>query len=195
MKRAGHVRIQLVTHGLLMMLAGAGIAAKPVAHEIIGRVSTARAKSMWNKWKEKSARLGQGISAQPGEPHLWLRIPSCRINALVMRESNEDALHRFPASRTTESGAVIVYAHRDVHFRALSQVRDGDRIQVELAHGSRLTYQIRSIRILLPEQVNAVVEASANRDTLFLLTCYPFRYIGSAPQRFLVRATKIETRS
>lgn len=192
MKRAGNVHTQFVTFGLLMMVAGTGIAAKPVAHEIIGRISTAQAKSIWNKWKEKTGRRGEGTSVQQGQPHLWLRIPSCHISALVMRESNAEALHRFPASRITQSGAVVIYAHRDVHFRALSQIQTEDRLNVELADGSRAIYQVRGIRILLPEQVDAVVEASGNRDTLFLLTCYPFRYIGSAPQRFLVAATKID---
>ena len=192
MKRAGNIRSQFVTFGLLMMVAGTGIAAKPVAHEIIGRVSTAQAKSIWNKWKEKAARRGEGTAAQPGQPHLWLRIPSCHIGTLVMRESNAEALHRFPASRLTDAGAVVVYAHRDVHFRALSKIETDDRFSVELADGHRSTYQVQEIQIVLPEQINSIVEASGTRDTLFLLTCYPFRYIGSAPQRFLVTATKLD---
>ena len=191
MKQAGNVRSQFVTFGLLMVVAGTGIAAKPVAHEIIGRVSTAQAKSIWNKWKQATATRGEGTTTRPGQPHLWLRIPSCRISALVMRESNPEALHRFPASRITESSAVVIYAHRDVHFRALSRIQGQDRLDVELPDGSRSMYQVREIQKLLPEQVNAVVESSGNRDTLFLLTCYPFRYIGSAPQRFLVRAERI----
>lgn len=191
MKRAGRVSNQFITFGLMLLAAGAGIAAKPVAHEVVGRISTAQAKSIWSKWKEKT-RNGEGSSVSPGKPHLWLRIPSCHISALVMHESDPEALHRFPASRITESEAIVIYAHRDVHFRALSGIQSGDRINVELADRSRSTYQVQSIEIVLPEQVNPMVESLGDSDTLFLLTCYPFRYIGSAPQRFLVRATKMD---
>jgi sortase A len=191
MKRAGEVRYQFLTFGLVLMTAGAEIAAKPVAHEVIGRVSTARAKTIWNDWKKKTNGSEYGTLVIPGRPHLWLRIPSCHLSALVMHESDPEALHRYPASRIAESGAVIVYAHRDVHFRALAQIQIDDRLQVELADGSGAIYQVRSIEIMLPEQINAKVEASGNSDTLFLLTCYPFRYIGPAPRRFLVRAEKI----
>lgn len=192
MKRAGKLPNQFVTFGLVLLAAGAGVAAKPVAHEVIGRVSTAQAKSIWKKWQGKTSRRGEGIPAGPGQPHLWLRVPSCHLNALVMRESNAEALHRFPASRTTESAAVVIYAHRDVHFRALSEIQIGDRLTVELADRRHSVYQVGSIQILLPEQVDSVVESSGNRDALFLLTCYPFRYIGSAPKRFLVTARKID---
>ena len=83
-----------------------------------------------------------------------------------------------------------MYAHRDVHFSALAEIQTDDLVSVELADRSHSVYQVRSIQILLPEQIDSVIESSGNADTLFLLTCYPFRYIGSAPQRFLVTATK-----
>jgi len=190
MKRAGNLPNQFVTFGLVLLAAGAGVAAKPVAHEVIGRVSAAQAKSIWQKWQAKTSRRGDGIIAAPGQPHFWLRIRSCHFSGLVMHESNAEALHRFPASRLARSGAVVVYAHRDVHFSALSGIQTDDLLSVELADRSHMVYQVRSIQILLPEQIDSVIESSGNADTLFLLTCYPFRYIGSAPQRFLVTATK-----
>lgn len=193
MNQAGHFCDRLAKFGLVLIIAGAGIAAKPVAHGIVGRVNTIQAGAIWKKWKQTNGKtIDAGVSPRPGEPELWLWVRSCRISTLVLSESDAEALHRFPAARHINSGGVVVYAHRDTHFRRLSRIQIGDRIKIEKVTGSVMSYQVRSTEILLPEQVNAALDAAANRESLYLLTCYPFRFIGAAPQRFLVTAIKCE---
>ena len=48
-------------------------------------------------------------------------------------------------------------------------------------------YVVKSTRIVTPRDVS-VLEASGG-ETLTLVTCYPFYYVGSAPKRFIVHAT------
>ena len=50
---------------------------------------------------------------------------------------------------------------------------------------------VKSTRIVGPRDVS-VLKASGG-ETLTLVTCYPFYYVGSAPKRFIVRATEVET--
>ena len=48
------------------------------------------------------------------------------------------------------------------------------------------TYEVEGTRIVEPSDV-WVLDPTA-RPALTLVTCYPFRFVGSAPQRFIVRA-------
>lgn len=50
-------------------------------------------------------------------------------------------------------------------------------------------YQVESTAIVEPDQTEVLKPSGG--ATLTLITCYPFRYIGNAPQRFIVRATKV----
>lgn len=173
-----------------LFAAGAALAAGPVAHGVQAQVSAAQAKAVWEKWKQARAASPAPAAPEPGQPVCWLRIPSCKLSLLVMQESNAEALHRYPATRQLPSGGRIVLAHRDQHFRPLAAIKVGDEIKTESAEGASTAYTVRSIRVMLPEQVPATVENPDAGDTLYLLTCYPFRYLGAAPQRFLVTATR-----
>jgi sortase A len=48
------------------------------------------------------------------------------------------------------------------------------------------TYEVRGTSIVEPQDL--WVLDPTTEPALTLITCYPFRYIGSAPQRFIVRA-------
>jgi len=58
------------------------------------------------------------------------------------------------------------------------------------APGGEFQYQVESTAIVQPEQTEVL--KSDGGATLTLITCYPFRYVGNAPERFIVRATKVE---
>jgi sortase A len=76
-------------------------------------------------------------------------------------------------------------AHRDTFFRPLKSVREGDEIVVTTP-GGVYRYAVTGTSIVEPRDV-AVLEPTADA-ILTLVTCYPFEYIGNAPQRFIVRA-------
>ena len=48
---------------------------------------------------------------------------------------------------------------------------------------------VQSTKIVGPRDVGVL--AASGGETLTLVTCYPFYYIGSAPKRFIVRATQV----
>lgn len=191
MKMFLHFRCCRAAIGCALLAVGAGFLAQPLAHGVTRQVSAANAKVTWEKWKRFCAARPAKASPEPGEPAFWLSVPSCKISVLVLQESNADALHRFPAVRWLESGGRVILGHRDTHFHGLAHVRFGDQIRIETADGNSATYMVRAIRILLPEQVPAALEDPATSGALHLLTCYPFRYIGAAPKRFLVVATRM----
>jgi LPXTG-site transpeptidase (sortase) family protein len=180
---------------LALVLGGAALSAPPIAHALNGAVSAARAKTIWAEWKKKSSAVGTlpDRLPEPGQPAFWLRVPSCKLSVLTLVESDSDALHRFPAVRHIEmNDAIVASAHRDTHFRPLQRIRVGDVLTIESATGQIARYKVGTIRILLPEQVVAAVGDPECRGALHLLTCYPFRYFGAAPKRFLVTALPVK---
>jgi sortase A len=87
-----------------------------------------------------------------------------------------------------QGGNVGISAHRDTFFRPLRNVRSDDLITVTTPAGE-YRYRVVSTKIVSPEEV-AVLDAGVN-ETLTLVTCYPFYFIGAAPNRFVVRAERI----
>jgi sortase A len=84
-----------------------------------------------------------------------------------------------------EVGNVALAGHRDTFFSELGQLHSGDDIVLTTLRGS-YRYRVEATRIVNPSD-KEVLDAS-DRPTLTLITCYPFRYIGSAPRRFIVVA-------
>jgi sortase A len=84
-----------------------------------------------------------------------------------------------------ENGNVGLAGHRDTFFRRLRNIRSGDDIRVVTPDGTYV-YRVEGTRIVNPSDV--WVLDPTGRPALTLVTCYPFSYIGSAPQRFIVRA-------
>ena len=84
-----------------------------------------------------------------------------------------------------EAGNAGFAAHRDTFFRPLKSVREGDEVVVTTPRGV-YRYGVTGTSIVEPGDVS-VLDPTADA-ILTLVTCYPFEYIGNAPQRFIVRA-------
>ena len=81
----------------------------------------------------------------------------------------------------------MLAGHRDTHFRALKQIAIGDRIRLRTERGVFGTrWTTRSLSRPL------ISRCLAGKTGLTLVTCYPFTYVGSAPQRFVVTAIRTE---
>ena len=82
-------------------------------------------------------------------------------------------------------GNVGLAGHRDTFFRPLRNIRADDIIELQTTSGT-YRYVVKSTRIVTPRDVSVL--AASGGDTLTLVTCYPFYYVGSAPKRFIVHA-------
>jgi sortase A len=88
-----------------------------------------------------------------------------------------------------ELGNVVLAGHRDTFFRPLKSVHPGDAITLKTREGD-FEYLVESSAVVRPSNVQ-VLEPTGGR-TLTLITCFPFSYVGSAPDRFIVRARQRE---
>jgi sortase A len=79
----------------------------------------------------------------------------------------------------------VLAGHRDSVFRKLGEVKIGDLITVKNDYGS-FVYEVHKIRIVKANDRTVIVPTTD--AILTLSTCYPFRYIGNAPNRYIVQA-------
>jgi len=116
------------------------------------------------------------------------------LSVAVVEGSDEATLakaagHIEGTSLPGEDGNVGIAAHRDTFFRPLRNIRENDIIRVTTPNGS-YRYRVISMGVVTPETVSVL--KSDGGQVLTLVTCYPFTFIGSAPDRFIVRAEEVE---
>ncbi len=92
-----------------------------------------------------------------------------------------------------ERGNIGIAGHRDGFFRGLKDVRTGDEVELETQSGTE-TYIVGETTIVSPSDTDVLRPRSV--PSLTLVTCYPFYFIGSAPQRYIITAfLSLETKS
>jgi sortase A len=84
-----------------------------------------------------------------------------------------------------QRGNVGVAGHRDTLFRGLGEIRKNDLIEFDTLNASYV-YEVVSTQIVSPQDVSVL--KPGQYPELTLVTCYPFNFIGSAPERFIVKA-------
>jgi sortase A len=119
-----------------------------------------------------------------------IEIPRLRLSAMTREGADAATLRRgvghVPSTALPgEEGNAAFAAHRDTFFRKLRDIREGDEIVVTTLTG-RHRYVVSELRVVDPRDVS-VLEPTPH-PVLTLVTCYPFNYIGPAPERFIVRA-------
>jgi sortase A len=117
-------------------------------------------------------------------------IPRLGMSDVVFEGTDDQVLHRGVGHLTGSAlpgqpGNVVLAGHRDSFFRDLRNIRKGDLVDVTTESGTR-SYAVDSTEIVDPSEIG--VEAPTPAPTLTLITCYPFNFVGNAPQRFIIRA-------
>jgi len=82
----------------------------------------------------------------------------------------------------------VLAGHRDSAFRNLGELKIGDFLSVRTTYGT-FVYQVHKIRIVSANDRTVIV--STKDAILTLSTCYPFRFIGNAPKRYIVQANMV----
>jgi len=88
-------------------------------------------------------------------------------------------------SQPGEAGNMGIAGHRDGYFRVLKDIKFGDELIVTSVNGPQ-TYRVEQLMIVDPSTVDVLDPTEETAITL--VTCYPFYFVGHAPERFIVRA-------
>jgi sortase A len=125
-----------------------------------------------------------------GRPLGEIQIARLGLSAVVVQGDSAAILrlgvgHLAETALPGHAGNVVLAGHRDTFFRPLNRVRVGDEITLKTEAGA-FRYRVESTSVVRPSDVQVL--RPTDQPTLTLITCYPFSYIGSAPNRFIVRA-------
>jgi len=122
-----------------------------------------------------------------------VEIPRLGISAIMMEGTSAGILRRAVGHiRGTalpgQGGNVGISAHRDTFFRPLRNIAAGDIIALTMTTGE-YRYRVVATSIVAPDDLEVLAQGTGEKLTL--VTCYPFYFVGPAPNRFIVRAERI----
>lgn len=147
---------------------------------------------------EKSEKTIEDVSTlnysvENGKKVAKLNIPKIASSFDVFWNTDESTLDKGVGMYVSEwttipndtGGHTVLSGHRDTVFTELGELKQGDTMTVEY-EGESFTYKIKDIWITDANDRTVIVKK--DKPTLTLTTCYPFDFIGSAPDRYIIQA-------
>ncbi len=183
--------------GLLLILVGTialtWVGLQFVSAEWFDRQARETLESLRHAPRQESRPTPDSMAV--GEPIGTLEITRVGLSGVVV-EGDTDAVldraigHLPDTPLPWKHGNSALAAHRDTIFRPLKGVRLGDVLRLKTPHGD-FDYRVTDTLIVKPNEVWVLDPTPVT--TLTLISCWPFNYIGNAPERFIVRAERIPT--
>lgn len=151
------------------------------------------ARQLSRKQPDKAVPVNSVARMSAPEKHAVLgrlEIPRIGLSVMVVQGSDDSDLKRaaghIPGTALPwDAGNVGIAGHRDTFFRPLRSIRRNDTITLSTLQGTS-HYRVVSTSVVSPQDVQVLYPTE--HDSLTLVTCFPFEYVGSAPKRFIVRA-------
>lgn len=145
--------------------------------------------SLWSEGR--IAAYEESLLEQLAPPLAVLSIPKVHLEVPVLESTDDLALNRgvghiAGTAYPGENGNIGIAGHRDGFFRGLKDLEIGDLVELETI-GTKDIYRVEKILIVAPNDIS-VLQPGHSRG-LTLVTCYPFYFVGSAPQRYIVEAS------
>ena len=149
--------------------------------------------SLWSE--RRISDYEESLAAQFAPAIAILRIPKIHIEVPVLEGTDDLTLNRgvghvVGTATPGQNGNMAIAGHRDGFFRGLKDIALGDTIET-VAEDRTKTYIID--RITIVDRTDMSVLAPSRRALVTLITCYPFYFIGSAPKRYIVQASVVDS--
>jgi sortase A len=149
-----------------------------------------------SEWSSERVRQFEEARGLPPEAMARLDVPDVGLSVMVLDGTDAWTLNRAVGriegtARPGEDGNVGIAGHRDGFFRGLRHLEIGDPLRLTSLEGVA-HYEVVELSVVGPADVDVLGPTA--EPTLTLVTCYPFYYVGDAPERFIVRAqrTRVE---
>ena len=174
------------------VLLAAGLIALGYAAFVVGDARVYQ-RSERQQFERARAEVSVAPAVLEGMAVGTIHIARLGLTAVIVQGASSDILQRAvghvaETALPGESGNVVLAAHRDTFFRPLKGIRVGDAITVR-THTGEFTYVVVSTAVVTPDAIEVL--RPTKDPTLTLVTCFPFSYLGPAPNRFIVRARAV----
>lgn len=123
-----------------------------------------------------------------------LHVPKIDRSIGIVEGTDPDALdmgvgHMSSTVFPGQGEQIILSGHRDTVFRNFADLEIGDEFIVEMPYGKYI-YEIKDTKIVDADDTSVV--GKMGEEVLVVSTCYPFNYLGSAPERFVFYAYPVD---
>jgi sortase A len=127
---------------------------------------------------------------KPGDVLGRLDIPRLELSVAVLQGTGSRILRRGighidGTPLPGEAGNSGIAGHRDTFFRGLKDIRKNDEIHFQTST-ELFRFVVDWAKVVAPDDLSVL--APSTESSLTLVTCYPFYFVGPAPNRFVVRA-------
>ncbi len=145
-------------------------------------------QGLWSA--KRKTRYAKSLDEDLGLPEAVLSVPSLGLEVPVFPGTGQVVLNR-GAGRLEDTAApgtagnIAIAGHRDGFFRPLKDIEVGAVLALRTLGG---TQRFEVSEILIVDPLDLSVLDPSNEAMLTLITCYPFYYVGYAPDRYIVRA-------
>ncbi|MEH7384285.1 class D sortase [Bacillus sp. JJ1521] len=124
-----------------------------------------------------------------------LEVPKLGKKMPIVEGTDDEELekgvgHYLGTALPTQNDQIVLSGHRDTVFRRFNELEIGDTFVVHLEYGD-FTYEIVDTKIVDADD-RTIIKSTAPNEELVVTTCYPFSYIGNAPQRFIFYGKKVD---
>jgi sortase A len=146
-------------------------------------------------WSDKARIKFEKVRNDAVAPLAFIKIDRLNIEGPIFGGTDKITLDRGVGlvdgtAMPGEIGNMALSAHRDSFFRPLKDVVVGDRIELRTQAGIQ-EFEVFEITIVDSQDISVL--RPTDTAVLTLITCYPFYYVGYAPDRFIVRAVPVES--
>ncbi|MDX8044585.1 class D sortase [Gracilibacillus sp. S3-1-1] len=158
------------------------------AKELIAQSSSS------NEVKEAPKEAPEDFIPDMGETVGILKIPSLDAELPIVEGTDPDELekgvgHYRGSAYPLQDDQIVLSGHRDTVFRKLGEVEIGDTFIIELEYG-KFEYEMVDSKIVDADDTS-IIKSTAPNEELVITTCYPFSYIGNAPDRYIIYAKPV----
>jgi sortase A len=128
---------------------------------------------------------------QTGDTVGLLDIPKIDAELAIVEGTDPDDLekgvgHYKGSFYPSDQGQIVLSGHRDTVFRQLGELKIGDSLKMQMPYGN-FNYEITHTKIVNSNDTS-IITLQKQKEELILTTCYPFRYVGNAPKRYIIYA-------
>jgi sortase A len=181
MKRIGNI---LLAVGLLIIAFSLYKIYEVYQNQNIG-IANAKMVLKDNKWKDI-----KNFHPQKNDVIGILQIPALDDDLPIYEGAEENTLdkgvgHYTGTAYPGQGDQILLAGHRDTVFRRFGELKKGDTFILEFPYG---TFTYKMDHAIIVDQNDRSIIKKAGREELLLSTCYPFRYVGNAPKRYIIYA-------
>lgn len=156
------------------------------------KTSLAAAKDLVQESQQKVKK--EEFKPETGEASGLLLIPKINAELAIVEGTDADDLekgvgHYKGSFYPDENGQIVLSGHRDTVFRKAGLLELGDHLTMKMPYGD-YTYEITSTKIVSADDTS-IITLQNSEEELVLTTCYPFSFVGNAPDRYIIYAKRI----